>query len=306
MAKALDYLNAADLAAVRQRSDFWGLIYVVHAWALILGCMAVFAIWPNPLTYLAALVLIGSRQLGLSVLMHDGAHGILFKTARANRIFAQFFCAAPLFFNAWSYRKYHLVHHANTQQQNDPDIGLSAPFPVTKASFARKVLRDLTGITGATFRYGQLRAAFGMRDLSIGQRLSRVWDEYWPALAFNAAFFCALAALGQAHLYLLLWLIPLLTWFQLVLRIRNIAEHACTPDKNDPLRNTRTTLAGPIAALLVAPYNVNFHIEHHLMMYIPCYNLRRTHDLLTRNGWGEKMEVCRSYLDVLRIATSKP
>ena len=41
----------------------------------------------------------------------------------------------------------------------------------------------------------------------------------------------------------MLWLVPLATWYQLVSRIRNIAEHAVVPDNDDPLRNTRTTYA---------------------------------------------------------------
>ena len=305
MAHALIYLDRTQLATVRRRSDLRGLLYVAHAWGVIFAAMALFALWPSVVTYFAAIAAIGSRQLGLSVLMHDGAHGILLKTRWLNRVATQFLCAAPLYFNAWSYRDYHLAHHANTQQDNDPDIGLSAPFPVTKISFARKVFRDIAGLTGVTFRLGQLRAALGGKELPARQRAIRVFDEYWPSVTFNAAFFIVLAAIGQAHLYVVLWLIPLLTWFQLVLRIRNIAEHACTPDKNDPLRNTRTTHAGPIASFFLAPYNVNYHIEHHLMMYVPCYNLRRTHELLMRNGWREKMELCGSYFEVLKVATSK-
>ena len=34
-----------------------------------------------------------------------------------------------------------------TQQPEDPDLSLSAPFPITKESFYRKAIRDLTGQT---------------------------------------------------------------------------------------------------------------------------------------------------------------
>ena len=36
----------------------------------------------------------------------------------------------------------------------DPDLALSAPFPITKKSFFRKVTRDLLGMTGYR-RYSQ-------------------------------------------------------------------------------------------------------------------------------------------------------
>jgi hypothetical protein len=46
----------------------------------------------------------------------------------------------------------------------------------------------------------------------------------------------------------------LATWYQLISRIRNIAERAVVPDNDDPLRNTRTTQANPVERLLLAPY----------------------------------------------------
>ena len=44
---------------------------------LIFAAGAMFVIWPNPLTYILAVMLIGARQLGLAILMHDAAHGAL-------------------------------------------------------------------------------------------------------------------------------------------------------------------------------------------------------------------------------------
>src|SRR3546814_13852785 len=48
-----------------------------------------------------------------------------------------------------------------------------------------------------------------------------------------------------------------ISWYQLVSRIRNIAEHAMVPDNDDALRNTRTTYAGWLTRLVLAPYWVN-------------------------------------------------
>ncbi len=106
-------------------------------------------------------------------------------------------------------------------------------------------------------------------------------------MAFNLAFFAALAAAGVWWAYPLLWLLPLLTWMMVITRIRNIAEHAVVPDSDDPLRNTRTTRAGFIERLFIAPYYVNYHLEHHLLFYVPCYNLPRVHRILcTRSSCG--------------------
>ena len=116
----------------------------------------------------------------------------------------------------------------------------------------------------------------------------------------------ALRSAGVWWAYPLLWLVPLLTWMMVITRIRNIAEHAVVPDSDDPLRNTRTTRANLIERALIAPYFVNYHLEHHLLYYVPCYNLPKLHAILMRGPHAARMEVQPNYLSVLRLATAKP
>ena len=109
--------------------------------------------------------------------------------------------------------------------------------------------------------------------------------------------FAGLAAAGVWWAYPLLWLVPLVTWMMVITRIRNIAEHAVVPDSNDPLRNTRTTRANFLERLFIAPYYVNYHLEHHLLFYVPCYNLPRVHRILSAEPacrpHGSAAELCR-------------
>jgi len=53
-----------------------------------------------------------------------------------------------------------------------------------------------------------------------------------------------------------------------------VAEHGMVPDRFDAVRNTRTTLVGPLQRLFLAPNRVNYHLEHHLLMRVPHYRLR--------------------------------
>src|SRR5260221_1778646 len=76
--------STAEMASVRQRSDLTGMLCIVHAWLVIAAAMALYAIWPNPLTFVLAVIVIGSRQLGLAILMHDAAHGVLMKSRWLN------------------------------------------------------------------------------------------------------------------------------------------------------------------------------------------------------------------------------
>ena len=108
-------------------------------------------------------------------------------------------------------------------------------------------------------------------------------------------------ATGLGALPYLIWLIALATTFQLYLRIRNIAEHACTATGGeDPFTHARTTYANWLERATVAPYWVNFHSEHHLFMGVPCYNLPRAHRMLIDGGHAGRMTIARGYADVMR------
>jgi fatty acid desaturase len=230
-------LDDAELAAVRRRSEAIGVALVASAWLLIFAAMALFTAWPNPLTFLAAVAIIGSRQLGLAILMHDAAHNALARSPRLNEFFGSWLCGDPIAADLYAYRPYHLKHHRFTQQAEDPDLVLSAPFPVTRASLARKLVRDLTGQTGVKQRFAQLKAALGKHGEPLAARFKTFRRQLGRPLLVNLVLFAGLAAIGYWWLYPLLWVLPLLTWYQAVSRIRNIAEHALAPDNDDPFRN---------------------------------------------------------------------
>lgn len=303
---ASELLAPDELVALRERVEWKGIALIVHAWAVILGSIALVAVFPNPLTYVLAVMLIGSRQLGLAILMHEGAHRCFSRNEARNMALSQWLCAYPIFADTVSYRRYHLAHHANTQQDEDPDLVLSAPFPITKASYRRKFWRDITGRTGYEQRKAQLLSALGDQAWPLAPRLVHFRDKLGPQMAVNAALFAGLALAGVWWAYPLLWLVPLLTWMMVITRIRNIAEHAVVPDSDDPLRNTRTTKAGLLERIFIAPYFVNYHLEHHLLFYVPCYNLPRLHAILMRGPHAARMEVQPGYLSVLQLATTRP
>lgn len=295
-----------QLASLRTRVEWKGIALILHAWAVILAAVALVALFPNPLTYVLAVMVTGSRQLGLAILMHDGAHGCFSRNERRNMALSQWCCAWPIFADTLAYRRYHLAHHAHTQQPNDPDLVLSAPFPITRASYRRKFWRDITGRTGFAQRKAQLLNALGDPSWPLGQRLRHFHAVLGPQMAANAVLWAGFALAGVWWAYPLLWLVPLLTWMMVITRIRNIAEHAVVPASDDPFRNTRTTLANLLERAFIAPYFVNYHLEHHLMFYVPCYNLPRLHRILMQGPHAARLEVQRGYRAVMRLATAKP
>src|SRR6195256_5608370 len=139
--------SSEEWSRLTSRSSLRGMWLVVHAWGNIAAVVALVTLWPNPLSWLIAVTVVGARQLGLAILMHEAAHGGLHSNKAINEWVGQWLCAVPVGADLASYRSYHLQHHKFTQQSEDPDLSLSAPFPITKDSFTRKAIRDLTGQT---------------------------------------------------------------------------------------------------------------------------------------------------------------
>ena len=265
-----DYFSTARSGRRLSARSLWkGLALVAHGWAVIALATVVALRWP--VTLPIAVMVIGARQLGLAILMHDAAHGALHPNLKVNDWVAEWLClggVAP-------YRKYHLQHHKFAQQAEDPDLGLSAPFPISRASFRRKVVRDLTGQTWfkQTVRSSDLEAG----GAQAGRTAScRSWSDElrrqsrW--LIFNGLAIAAFAAAGYWWGWFALWLLPRATWYQLVTRLRNIAEHArMAKDEPDPLRHARSTRANWIERALIAPYWVQYprrapHVHAHAVL----------------------------------------
>src|SRR6266700_5638997 len=186
--RARDFLTEDQLVHVRQRVTWKGVALIAHAWALIVGAIALVAWWPNPLTYIFAVAIIGSRQLGLAILMHDGAHGCLANGEKLNMALSQWLCAYPVFAETKAYRRYHLQHHARTQHADDPDLILSAPFPITRPSYRRKFGRDISGQTGYAQRKAQFLNALGDQSWPLARRAAHFCDRLGPQIAFNLVF----------------------------------------------------------------------------------------------------------------------
>ncbi len=297
-----DYFTETEWKRLSVRSSWKGLALIVHAWIVIFATMAVAVIWPNPLTILLAIMIIGCRQLGLSILMHDAAHGCTHPNLKVNDFVAGWFAGWPMGANVVRYRAYHLQHHKFTQQPEDPDLSLSSAFPTTKDSLRRKIIRDLTGQTFYKQRVAPYFSAFSKSRAagkSHSEAINGIISHEWKFLFCNAILLAGLTLAGVWWAYFVLWLLPMATWQQMITRLRNIAEHACVPDNSDPLRHARTTRANLVERALIAPYWVNYHCEHHMFMHLPCWSLAPAHRILTQKGITARMEVRNGYPGVL-------
>ena len=167
---------------------------------------------------------------------------------------------------------------------------------------------ERAGIASASRRPARAAGRVVVEPFDCAEHVAPLRLERGPAirmvvgtLVTNLILFGFLWSIGQPLLYLL-WLGAWLTTNKLVARIRSIAEHAVVPDPSDPIGQTRTVLAGPFERLFIAPNRVQFHLEHHLLMTVPHYNLPKFHTMLRERGLLEGACVAPGYAQVLSLA----
>ncbi len=299
--KPLDLISKDQYEEIKKKEDWRNVLSITLSWLQMIAAITLFYLFPNIFTFLTAVIIVGSRQFSLAVLAHDGAHHLLFSNSRVNDWATQWLCSYPIFTDNRVYRPYHFNHHRYTETQEDPDLVLSAPFPVTKKSFTRKVLRDLTGRTGLRRYGGAISSILKTKGNNLFDKQLKILEKIHGFLLTNLFIFLFLSLTMHWSVFFLLWWLPAFTYYSLIIRIRNIAEHAVTPGNND-FDNTRTTKSSLFTRLLMVPHNVNYHLEHHLFTRCPWYNLPKAHQMLIDNGYANKMCIENSYSDVLKKA----
>ena len=300
MVKVADFLSREEVQRFTERSDLRAGAIVAWNWALVALIFAVVELWTNPLTLVLALILLGGRQMGLAVLMHEAGHKTLFRSQRLNVIVGQWFCAYPILSDSEVYGASHREHHRMAGTRDDPDLPNYQEYPVSRERLGRKLRRDLTGQTGFKLLLGFISGGGGSIMMRAGEK-----SPVLQGTVANLGLFLALTLAGAPELFLL-WIGAYLITYPLIARIRQIAEHANVPDlfDVDPRLNTRTTIPRWYERLVFCPNQVNFHVEHHFLASVPCYHLGALHRCLRDKGFyrGYEHTIAHGYRDVLKRA----
>ena len=289
-------------AAVAQT---FGLIALVAGFAL-----ALWSWWAAA----AAVILIAPLQHALFVLAHDAAHYRLYETRWLNDAVGRL-CGTVAGVSMCTYRVIHRLHHNHLYGPQDPDIALHGGYPRGKAYLVKKLLKDLTGQTAwKTYSYFFGAPALNA-DTNVAQRplddtsprlRQAARRDRWTVLAFHVAAPAAAFASGYGWQYVVLWMLPLLTVLQAILRLRAICEHGAVADYGSPLTAARTNLVPLWARYFMFPHHVNYHIEHHLYPVVPHYHLPRLHAALAAHGILDGAEIRPLRETLARVFADRP
>lgn len=292
------------------RISSWRAAWSVLQEVLVLTAQIATAVyfWTLPVV-IPCLILIGTRQHALFILAHDAAHYRLFESRWLNDAVGRA-CATVQGLSMRTYRVVHRLHHNNLYGPADPDTAIHGGYPRGRAYLLKKLAKDLTGLTAwKTYAYFfgapaiNTETNVALRPLNdTSERLrSEARSDRTAVIGFHVLALGIAAASGHLIEYLVLWVLPLLTVVQAILRLRAVAEHGATTDFSSPLTAARTNLSGAVVEWLIFPHRVNYHIEHHLYASVPHYNLPELHREMRSRGILEGAEVLRFRTTLDRI-----
>lgn len=313
------YLTPEERKELMEMQDWKAAMEIFFHWAWIfLALIAPYYFYGTiafPFVVLIALFILGGKQLACAILLHDASHYAVFSNKKVNDFVGKWLGAYPIVQDMLSYRPYHRTHHIHTGLAEDPDLLLTRGYPTTRKSMFRKFFRDLSGQTGLKALVGLVAMQLGYLEYNLGNNLVRIsqknrsWGDFFRvftrrlggSIIVNIALWAFLYTFFSGWLYLL-WVVAYLTTFQFCIRVRSMAEHSMVEDPTDPYSNTRTTYANFFERMLFAPYHVNYHVEHHLLMGVPSYNLPKMHHLIKKKGFFEKGVLEYNYWNIIKKA----
>ena len=252
----------------------------------------------NPITYVIAFLLMGRAHAQLLALMHESVHRLLFRNRKLNDFAGRWLLGYMSFVNTDGYRYVHMAHHREEFGPNEPDIPLYANYPITRASFWRKMRRDGLGSTGFRMLRGQFMSIFKTDPQQLNTQ-RKIFSLHAVLLILSMIFV-------NPWVYVMLWLVPYITVWRVMNRLRSIAEHGGLRADDDRRVTTHSVKQHLFSSFFFVPFNLGWHIAHHADSGIPFRSLPKYHRQLRASGFVTDTYEYGSYLAIWRALRSRP
>ncbi len=264
------------LAALEAKDNWHNILYVGADWLVVaLAIVATSLARMNPFVYVAAVIIIGSRQRGLMNLLHEASHKKLFKNRTANSVIGRFLTSYPMGASFTAYQSNHYIHHGFLWDINrDPkiqrytELGLVSPPSGVWAFFRLHIMRPIL----LMHAFYNIKSALSLKD----ERK----DESPIRYGFIALIIVGVVVTHVWMGFLLFWLVPFCTSFQVIRYWNEMAEHAGLFEF-DAWMATRNWTSVLWMQWLMGPHHDDlYHLTHHLFPLIPHYRLAEAHKML--------------------------
>ena len=250
--------------------------HVVGVWIQSVGLIWLANWWGNPIGWIAVFFLMGRAFARFAILGHEAAHRLLFSNRKVNDWVGTWVLSCPGFVPLAGYRRSHMAHHKEEFGPNEPDMGLYEGYPIASDSWWRKMRRDAFGSSGWKNLKGLLKALVSPTARSVAL----------PIAIWQVALFAGLWLMtGNWWVYPVFWLLPWMTAWRVLNRLRAVAEHGGMQRSPDRRLTTHHVHQSFWPRFWMVPFNTGWHLAHHVDIGVPFSNLPRFHAELERSGY---------------------
>lgn len=247
--------------------------------------------WP---VWVAVFVAQGCILVGSYSAMHEAAHGMLYRTPRANRV-ASLVWASTILVNSSLWRSFHLEHHAHTGDAEDPENRYKVDvtrrsqyllFPLGGLQFLGQLLVE--SISSVAGRYPDY----------VRQNANRRAMRIDGLVLLSVIAGLTAATISHPGLVLHLWGGAFLLTACILLPGTAINEHYGCATEGSALETTRTVVSNRLVRFLV--WNSNFHTGHHLVASVPFHKAPLLHEHIETRTTHLARSYTAFHLEVLR------
>jgi fatty acid desaturase len=267
---------------------------IVHLLATVVSGLMIPVIWwvvPHPVTFIVC-VLFSLRNFScFAQLVHGSDHNMLFPTRASNNFWGNV-AANFIGYTRQGHGLTHMRHHHFLNTDRDPDlIFLDSPDP-EKATIRGILLNWMKDLCF----YSAIRRLMQYMQPNRSGYQEKPWTNLTFSYLFKAAKLQLPVVLVQGALlgfyswligpeyYFLFHVVPLMTLYPALIRIRSAVEHGFEPGFHpktpEDVLVTRSTRANMFERLIISPLYMPYHFEHHLLPSVPYYNLPDVQKLL--------------------------
>jgi fatty acid desaturase len=300
-------IDIKDIRALSKVSNWMGIVTILWEWLLISGAIYLSVRFNSILVYLVAWLIIGTRMYALYSLLHDGIHYLISPKKQVNDWICRLFLSWPLFTSLNKIRKFHQAHHQYLKTPGDPEAihlqykEFQFPAPVSGVVFT--FLKDITGFNFIFYKCRKIvrsiSSSFSTSANTEGNPAKSTNHFEWGMIVYYTVIVIALFYSGKEIQFILYWLLPYITIYQLLNRLRLSTEHFHLPE--DKLFQTRTVILNLPERFIFSPHNLGYHAEHHLYPSVPFYRLPALHKkLMSQISFRNNVVVSKSYFQVIK------
>ncbi len=293
-----------EIESFKGANPYGFLWTLISAWLVIIALIIIARYVDNFIISIFAIYGIATRQQVLALLVHEQAHGLGFGfRSKWGNLVANLFCAMPLLFlSVENYARTHLAHHKYFFTEHDPDFirknGRDWTFPMRTRHFLWLFVSDIFGanisraIAGEKIHNRVLKQNPTNESPSSLSPLVRMLY-----FGFFAGLFTYFHLWG---VFLLYFVVPLLTFFQLFLRWGAIDEHKYNVVSQNIIDSTPIITISRLERLLLPNLNFNYHIYHHYYPYISFVHLPKVHAIYEREGLVHEKNIFHGYFSFIK------